>query len=142
MNNFIGYILYVLCIHNSNLGLGLQAPVIHEWEWDKRKLKTQTRIQFWPATIITSMPQVKIQFLKLKMFSPRLILYFLCLLALIFHELGLGQTEETESRPRLKKFNLNIILTCNKPSGWKSPGPNAKSQGHFYITYIIEWLLY
>lgn len=79
----MGYILYVLCIHNSNLGLGLQAPIIHEWEWDKRKLKTQTRIQFWPATIITSMPQVKIQFLKVKMFSPRLILYFLCLLALI-----------------------------------------------------------
>ena len=43
------------------------------------------------------------------MFQPRVILYFLCLLALISHGLGLAD-RETESHPRLKQVNLNIIL--------------------------------
>ena len=55
------------------------------------------------------MLQVKIKF-RSKFFKPRLILYFLCLLALIIQELGL-ETKETENQPRLKNFNLNLILT-------------------------------
>ena len=41
----------------------------------------------------------------------RLILNFLCLLALIIHESGLG---EIENQPWLKNLNLNLILTCNR----------------------------
>ena len=37
--------------------------------------------------------------------------YFLCLLALIMYELGLGDKGNRE--PRLKNFNLNLISTCN-----------------------------
>ena len=57
------------------------------------------------------MLQVKIKF-RSNFFKPRLILYFLSLLALIIHELGL-ETKETENQPRLKTFNLNLILTYN-----------------------------
>ena len=56
-----------------------------------------------------SMLQVKIKF-RSKFFKPTLILYFLSLLALIIHELGL-KTKKTENQPRLKNFNLNLILT-------------------------------
>ena len=56
-----------------------------------------------------SMLQVKMKF-RLKLFKPMLILYFLSLLALIIHELGL-ETKETVNQPRLKNFNLNLILT-------------------------------
>ena len=52
------------------------------------------------------------QFYRSKFFKPRLIIYFLSLLALIIHELGL-ETKETENQPRLKTFNLNLILTYN-----------------------------
>ena len=41
-----------------------------------------------------------------------MILYFLCLLALIIHELGL-ENKGIESQPGLITFNLNLILTCN-----------------------------
>ena len=51
--------------------------------------------------------QVKIKF-RSKFFKPRLILYFLSLLALIIHELGLEK-----KKPRLKTFSLNLILTYN-----------------------------
>ena len=55
------------------------------------------------------MLQVKIKF-RSKFFKPTLILYFLSLLAVIIQELGL-ETKETENQPRLKNFNLNLILT-------------------------------
>ena len=55
------------------------------------------------------MLQVKMKF-RLKLFKPMLILYFLSLLALIIHELGL-ETKETVNQPRLKNFNLHLILT-------------------------------
>ena len=55
------------------------------------------------------MLQVKIKF-RSKLFKPTLILYFLSLLALIIHELGL-ETKENENQSRLKNFNLNLILT-------------------------------
>ena len=57
------------------------------------------------------MLQVKIKF-RSKFFKPGLILYFLSLLALIIHELRL-ETKESENQPRLKTFNLNLILTYN-----------------------------
>ena len=57
------------------------------------------------------MLQVKVKF-RSNFFKPRLILYFLSLLALIIHELGL-ETEESENQPWLKTFNLNLILTYN-----------------------------
>ena len=44
--------------------------------------------------------------IQVKIFQPRLIHYFLCLLALI-------DEKEVENQPRFKSFNLNIILTCN-----------------------------
>ena len=46
--------------------------------------------------------QGKVKF-RLKFFNLRLILYFFCLLALIIHELGLGE-EETETQARLKNL--------------------------------------
>ena len=46
--------------------------------------------------------QGKVKF-RLKFFNLRLILYFFCLLALIIHELGLGD-EETETQARLKSL--------------------------------------
>ena len=39
----------------------------------------------------------------------RLILYFLCLLALIIHELEQG-AKEIKNQPRLKNFNPNLIF--------------------------------
>ena len=42
---------------------------------------------------------------RLILISPKLILNFLCLL-------GLGD-KEFENQPRLKNFNLNLILACN-----------------------------
>ena len=36
---------------------------------------------------------------------------FFCLLALIIHELGLG--DEIGSQPKFKNLNLNLILICN-----------------------------
>ena len=42
--------------------------------------------------------QGKVKF-RLKFFNLRLILYFFCLLALIIHELGLGD-EQTETQAR------------------------------------------
>ena len=50
------------------------------------------------------MLQVKFDF-RLILISPKLILNFLCLL-------GLGD-KEFENQPRLKNFNLNLILACN-----------------------------
>ena len=43
----------------------------------------------------------------------RLILNFLCLLALIHELLRLGDKGNREST-KVKRINLNIILTCNK----------------------------
>ena len=45
-------------------------------------------------------------------YTCKLILRFLCLPALIIHELGL-RDKEIENQPRLKNFNLDLILTCN-----------------------------
>ena len=45
-------------------------------------------------------------------YTCKLILRFLCLPAPIIHELGLGD-KEIENQPRLKNFNLDLILTCN-----------------------------
>ena len=53
------------------------------------------------------------------MFSPKLILNFLCLLDPIIHELWLVDEGNWESS-QAKNFNLNLILTCN-----------------IHITYII-----
>ena len=50
------------------------------------------------------MLQVKFDF-RLILISAKLILHFLCLL-------GLGD-KEFENQPRLKNFNLNLILACN-----------------------------
>ena len=58
-----------------------------------------------------SVLQVKIKF-RSKFFKLGLILYFLSLPALVIHELGL-ETKETKNQPRLKNFNLNLILTYN-----------------------------
>ena len=55
--------------------------------------------------------QVKIT-LQVKIFYPRLTLNFLYLLTLIIQELGLGE-KGNENQPRLKNFNLNLVLTCN-----------------------------
>ena len=43
----------------------------------------------------------------------RLILHFLGLLAIITHELVPGYRRIIENQPRLKNFNLKLILTCN-----------------------------
>ena len=50
------------------------------------------------------------------MFDPRLIQNFFLLLALIVHERGIGnkEIENQPSKPKLKNFDLNLILTCNK----------------------------
>ena len=56
-----------------------------------------------------------------------MILNFLNLLALIIQELGLGEKENSEST-KVKKFNLNIILTCNIST-------HAANTGHSFRSY-------
>ena len=59
------------------------------------------------------MLQVKFDF-RLKIFSPGLILNFLCLLALIIHELGQGD-KGNENQAGLKNQENQGRLNQNKP---------------------------
>ena len=48
------------------------------------------------------------QSISVEISYPRLILNFLCLLALIIHGFGLRDIKERENQPMLKNFNLNL----------------------------------
>ena len=50
---------------------------------------------------------LQVNYIQVKIIQPRLILYFLCLLALIIHELGLGEKENWESSKVKSKLTWN-----------------------------------
>ena len=64
-----------------------------------------------------------------------MILNFLCLLALVIHELGLGDKGNWESTKRLKNFNRNLILTCNITA--HQCGLRFESWEEIYVSWVF-----